>query len=211
MIKSDVQFLEAGSSELFNAVSEKRYTVFVEELQRSYPTQFLQNGKLIEPLDKRSANLVLLKSQHIIGGVRLTPLRVMIEDDPAFLKNYDVAPEDLEKSVYASKLFINPPSLRHQRYLPFFIANLYCFLARNGIAKLYLNTNPQLLGLYEKLGLSPVGTPFTIPEVGNKVIAMVGVLDEGYLARCKSRVYAQYIKKLCQATPPAANPPEAAS
>lgn len=192
----NIKFAEIVSEEIYDSLLTSRYSVFVEELNRTYPSQYIQQRKLIEPIDKISKNYVLIKDEQIIGGIRSTVINKYSEFPIEFLDHYHIGKEQLGISIYLSKLFIIPPNNRNKRYLPYFLANLFVSFKRMNIKFLYLNTNEELLKLYEKLGFQKLSNNFYLDEVRKEVFPMVAILDEDYLNRCNSISFKNYIKEI---------------
>lgn len=192
----EIQFGEVTSNILFENLAHSRYSVFVKELKRVYPSQYIQSGKLIEPIDDYSKNLVLLKDSYVIGGIRITELRGDKFPLDEFVNKYKLDEYFIQYGVYLSKLFITPPNNRNKRYLPYFLANIFVFLIRSDVKYVYLNTNPELENLYKKLGFEEIGDPFFLDEVEKTVIPMRAILDDKYISKCTSTSFKQYLSNL---------------
>lgn len=194
----NTDFYLVSSDKLFEQLAKKRYEVFVLELKRFYPNEFIKQEKLIEPIENKSTSLVLAKGDKIIGGIRMTPLGCQINYDATLVNNYKIntTDTDIDVSIFVSKLFITPQFYRNKKYLPYFMANIYWMLKLKNIKKVYLNTNPQLEKLYTKIGFRKISNSFYLEEVNSYVLPMIAEVDEQYLTRCSSKSYKYFVSKL---------------
>ena len=192
-VTKEFKIVLVEDEEQLNQFYTSRYDVFVREFKRDYPGQSTKNKMLIEPVDASSQKLAVYTQDHIVGGIRMTPVASAVKYDKQFLKKYNVDESVMNRSMYLSKLFI-AKEYRRSRLSPFFFANIYLYLKSKGKDFIYLNKTQDSVGLYQQIGFKVVGENFFSAEVNDNVMPMMAHFDDDYLNRCRSRSYKNFIK-----------------